>query len=446
MASLGSGLLKLPSFRLRWPRAPLRGVRLPIGWPRLPVQWPRLRIPGFNAINRYIFSTTFGAFAIVLFSLTSVIWITQALRDIDLMTSRGQTVLVFLGITGLIIPMLVLVIAPIALMIAVMHAIGRLSNDSELIVMNAAGMSPWALFRPFLMMSVFVAMVMTLIGAWLGPLGLKALNDWANEVRADLVSNVVQPGRFNGFERGLVFHIRERQPNGMLLGVFVDDRRNPKERATFLAEQGTIVKDERGTFLVLETGSVQRLEIVKRKKGDTGPFKPKDPTIVKFERYALDLAQAPADPQSQRASARDRYFWELVGNDPEKTKLPAGAARAELHDRIFAPIYPIVFTIITFAYLGAPRTTRQGRAMSVAGAAVVISAIRLMGFVVIVLCVRYPWVLALQYALLALATGLGLHAIHRGLEIEPPAFVVNAVNAVAANVSRLARRRPIPAT
>ena len=67
-----------------------------------------------GSISRYIFTTTFGAFLIVLFSLTSVIWITQALRDIDLMTSRGQTVLVFLGITSLIVPMLLLVIAPVA--------------------------------------------------------------------------------------------------------------------------------------------------------------------------------------------------------------------------------------------------------------------------------------------------------------------------------------------
>jgi lipopolysaccharide export system permease protein len=401
-----------------------------------------------GSISRYIFTTTFGAFLIVLFSLTSVIWITQALRDIDLMTSRGQTVLVFLGITSLIVPMLILVIAPIAQMIAVMHSIGRLSNDSELIVMNAAGMSPWALFRPFLIMSITVSAVMTVIAAWLGPLGMQTLNDWANEVRADLVTNIVQPGRFNGFERGLTFHIRERQPNGVLLGVFVDDRRNPKERATFLGEKGTIVKDERGTFLVLENGSVQRLEIVDRKAlsknakknaapGEKNtPPKEKDPTIVKYERYALDLAQAPTDQQSQRASARDRFFWQLLDNDPEKTKLTPGQVRAELHDRIFAPIYPLVFTIITFAYLGAPRTTRQGRAMSIAGASIVIATLRLLGFVAIVLCVKYPWVLALQYTLLLVASLLGLYAIHRGLEIEAPAFVTNAVNAVIARLPR----------
>ena len=51
-----------------------------------------------------------------------------------------------------------------------------------------------------------------------------------------------------------------------------------------------------------------------------------------------------------------------------------------------------------------------------------------MGFVAIVLCVRHPWVLAIQYALLAVAAGLGLYAIHRGLEIEPPAFVTDAVD------------------
>mgnify|MGYP005852635803 CR=1 FL=1 len=430
MALYGSGSLKLPHLRLRWPR-------LPAGWPRLPVRLPA--VPGLGSINRYIFRTTFGAFAIVLFSLTSVIWITQALRDIDLMTSRGQTVLVFLGITGLVIPMLVLVIAPIALMIAVMHAIGRLSNDSELIVMNAAGMSPWALFRPFLLMAVMVSTVMATIGAWLGPLGLQTLNNWANEVRADLVTNVVQPGRFNGFERGLVFHIRERQANGMLMGVFVDDRRNPKERVSFLAEQGTVVKDERGTFLVLENGSVQRLEIVRRQKGQKGPLKQKDPTIVKFERYALDLAQAPTDTQSLRSSARDRFIWELMDSEEEGSKLQPGQVRAELHDRIFAPIYPIVFTIITFAYLGAPRTTRQGRAISIASAAVVIATIRLIGFVVIVLCVRYPWVLAFQYLLLAAAAGLGLYAIHRGLEIEPPAFVTRAIDAIGAQLARVGR-------
>ncbi len=112
-----------------------------------------------GSISRYIFRTTFGAFLVILVSLTAVIWVTQALHDIDLMTSQGQSILVFVGITGLIIPLLILVIAPIALLIAIAHVLNKMSTDSEIIVMNAAGMSPWLLFRAFLSVAVAVSLL-----------------------------------------------------------------------------------------------------------------------------------------------------------------------------------------------------------------------------------------------------------------------------------------------
>jgi lipopolysaccharide export system permease protein len=117
-----------------------------------------------GSIGWYIFRTTFGAFLIILFSLTSVIWLTHALRDIDIMTNQGQTVLVFIGITGLIIPQLVLIIAPIALMIAIAHTLNKLANDSEIIVMNAAGMSPWRLFHAFLVAALVVSALVANFG------------------------------------------------------------------------------------------------------------------------------------------------------------------------------------------------------------------------------------------------------------------------------------------
>ena len=92
-----------------------------------------------GSIDKYIFRTTLASFALVLVSLTGVIWITQALRQIDLMTSEGQTIVTFLGFSSLVIPALVLIIAPIALMIAISHTLTKLATDSEIIVMNAAG-------------------------------------------------------------------------------------------------------------------------------------------------------------------------------------------------------------------------------------------------------------------------------------------------------------------
>src|ERR1700719_2996236 len=119
-----------------------------------------------GSIGRYIFRTTFGAFLVVLVSVTTLMWITQALRDIDLMTNEGQNVLVFIGITGLIIPLLIMIIAPLAFMVAMAHVLNKLGTDSELIVMNAAGMRPWHLFRPFLLVALLVTAVMVVLAAY----------------------------------------------------------------------------------------------------------------------------------------------------------------------------------------------------------------------------------------------------------------------------------------
>ena len=56
-----------------------------------------------GSIDRYVFRTIFGAFVLVLLNLTAVIWITQILKQIDIITNQGQTILVFLRITGLFV-------------------------------------------------------------------------------------------------------------------------------------------------------------------------------------------------------------------------------------------------------------------------------------------------------------------------------------------------------
>jgi lipopolysaccharide export system permease protein len=388
--------------------------------------WGMMR--GMGSIDRYIFRTAFGAFLVVLVTLTVVIWVTQALRDIDLMTSQGQTILVFVGITGLIIPLLILVIAPIALLIAVAHVLNKLSSDSEIIVMNAAGLSPWSLSRSFLTVAVVVSIFVTAISAYFAPKGLRVLRDWLTEVRANVVSTIVQPGHFTSIESGVTIHIRERNRGGQLLGIFLDDRRNPTERLTVMSELGELIDNDNGTFLILQNGIVQRHAANQR-----------DPAMVVFDRYAFDLSQFAGGPQSIKYSIRERYLWQLLF--PDRTDQfyieQPGQFRAELHDRLLAPLYPIAFVIIAFAYLGAPRTNRQSRTVSIVGAIGGVALLRLIGFASTVFGANIPWLLLLQYIAMIGACAGGLYVIRRGLIIEPPAFILDWFTT---RIERLTRR------
>jgi len=373
-----------------------------------------------GSIGRYIFRTTFGAFLLVLISLTSAIWLTQALRDVDLMTNQGQTILVFVGITSLVIPQLIMVIAPVALVVAVAHNLHKLSTDSEIIVMNGAGMRPWRLLQPFLAVTVVVSVMLATISAYVAPESLRLLRRWLTEVRTDLVSNIVQPGRFIAIESGLAFNIRERRPNGLLVGLLMDDRRDPKERVTIIAERGEILKNDNGNFLILENGSIQRLEA-----------KQKDPNIVLFDRYAFDLSQFSGGPQVVKYSVRERYLWQLMWPDPNDPQLKdqPGQIRAELHDRILAPIYPFAFVLIAFAFLGAPRTTRQSPAWSVTGVILAVTLLRMVGFASTVFALKFPIAVLFQYLAVTATMGASLFAISRGLIIEPPAAMTKAIDA-----------------
>ena len=371
-----------------------------------------------RSISRYIFRTTFAAFLVVLVSLTAVIWVTQALHDVDIMTSQGQSVLVFVGITGLIIPLLILVIAPIALLIAVVHTLNKLSTDSEIIVMNAAGMSPWILFRAFMNVAIVVAIMVMAISAYFAPQGLRMLRDWLTEVRANVVSTILQPGRFTSLESGVTIRIRERRPNGQLVGIFLDDRRNPNERLSVLSETGELVDNKNGTFLVLQNGVIQRREPNKQ-----------EPTMVVFDRYAFDLSQFSGGPQAVKYSIRERYLWQLMFPDPkdEFYREQPGQFRAELHDRLMAPLYPLAFVVIAFAYLGAPRTTRQSRTMSLLGAVTGVGILRLIGFAATVFGANMPWMLVVPYIAVIAACVFGYLVIRRGLILEPPAFLTRGI-------------------
>jgi len=367
------------------------------------------------------------AFLITLIPLTVVIWFTQAMRDFDLITSERQTLFVFVGITGMIVPLLVMIIAPIALMVSASHVLSRLGSDSEIIVMNAAGVSPWRLLWPFLVAGVLVSMLVSAIAVYVSPRALRELRDWSSQVRADILTNIVQPGRFTSVSGNLTFHISDRRPNGLLLGIFVDDRRDPHEEATYLAEQGEIVKNANGSFLVLEHGSIQRLEAGRP-----------DPRIVTFDRYAFDLSKFTGGPQNTMYTVREKYLWELIWPSAKDTLYvtQADQYRSEMYDRLATPFYPLAFVILTYMFLGPPQTTRQSRTLAMLGLIGTATALRLIGFVSVIVGVRLPAMLSLQFIALGVAIVGGLIQIGRGKTIEHAAVTTRIAGAITERIVR----------
>ena len=331
-------------------------------------------------IERYILKIAFNAFAACLIALTGVIWITQALKELDLLTGKGQTIMVFLTVTGLSLPALVTVISPVALFIAVVYTLNKLNGDSELIVMSAAGMAPRRLIKPFVALAAFVCALMAFMTIYLMPASFQELRDLVTKIRADFVANMVKEGQFTTLDNGITFHYRERSGDA-LLGIFMQDKREKGKIIVYLAERGQTVESGGQAYLVLEKGSVHRQQPNSR-----------DSSIVAFERYAVDLSAFNQEGADVVYKPRERSTTELMFPDSSEFyyQYQAGRFRAELHDRLSAWLYPLAMMMVAFAALGDPRTTRQGRGLAVALAVGGVVALRIAGFAASNAAIRSP--------------------------------------------------------
>jgi len=321
--------------------------------------------------GRYVFRQALSAMLLILISLSAVVWIALALRQLKLVTSKGQDTLTLIQMTTLALPGLMALIAPVALLIATIHVINRLNSDSELIILSASGANIWKLAKPFVVLAVGISILLSISNHYVMPWSLRLLRAKIIEVRSDLLTQVLLPGRFSSPESGVVIHIRDRRYDGTLEGILMRDTRKPKEQITYLAEQGRIIKQPSGSsFLTMSNGHILRA------KGLDLP-----PEMLTFSSYGIDLERFEGKIKKSSWKPRERYFDELI--NPDKSahdyQRKKGHYRAELHERITGPLYPFVFVLIVIAFVGQAQSTRQNRVQATAAGFFVAATFRVAG-------------------------------------------------------------------
>jgi len=369
--------------------------------------------------SRYVFRQTSSALLLVLLSLTGIVWISLALRELNVVTSGGQSALTLIKMTTLGLPGFVAVITPFALLITVIHTLNRLNSDSEIIVLTASGATAWTIVKPLVALAVAVMLFISFVNHLASPWSLRLLRDTILQIRTDLLTQVIQPGRFSSPEKGLTFHIRERALDGTLYGLVMHDERKEDEVQTYLADKGVLIEDKGQTYLFMTDGNILR------RSGKLG-----DPTqIIEFDKYAIDLdqLQEKTDDDSFELKPRERYLSELVDSEPSSPPAPPAAAKAkrskdadpgrltaEIHERFSNALYPLAFTLMAIAVVGQAQSTRQNRNLRMGMCFLAGVAIRLSGLATNNIVVVHPGAAPVMYAIPLVAIAISLVLIVRG--------------------------------
>lgn len=304
-----------------------------------------------KVVERYILRRAFMLFIGAMAWTLAIVWTTQVLARIDLVTDSGQSALTFFEVASLIIPSIIPIVVPFAVVVAVAQTLSVMNSDSELVVINAAGASRMTVLKPIMLLAVAAAIFCLIVQNFVDPYARQRNRNLIANARADFLTLLIQEGTFRKIEDGLFVQIGKRFPGNKLGEIFVADSRQEGVDLVYYAKTGAVIDEGDDKALLMSDGVVHR-------KVPGGEI-----SIIRFTSYAFDLSAF--TPQIGKVSLmpKDQTTPYLLNPDPNDRifqKSP-NLYRSELAKRFSEWLYPITFALIALAVAGDARSHRESR-------------------------------------------------------------------------------------
>jgi lipopolysaccharide export system permease protein len=297
--------------------------------------------------SNYIAKQLVHATLLITVSLTSIVWLMQALRFIDFIVNQGVSIVIFLKLTLLLVPSLLVTILPPAFFCAVIFTYHKLKTDSELIVLQAMGIDRWHLAAPALRVAMGFVVLAYGLALYVQPVSMRSFKDLQIFLRNNYVSILLQEGVFSTPIDGLTVFIRERHDDGTLQGILVQDSRKPDNVVTMMADRGVLVQTPAGTRFLLENGNRQEMKDGKL-------------SFLDYESYTLDVSLYTDSDRIRTRDPQELFVGELLRNDPTLSEKDRGKRLAELHQRILWPANMIMLTLLALSVMLTMPFNRRG--------------------------------------------------------------------------------------
>lgn len=318
--------------------------------------------------DRYLLSqlmVLFGFFGLV---LVMIYWINKAVVLFDQLIADGQSAAVFLEFSALTLPAVIKLALPLASFAAAVYVTNRMTSDSEMVVVQATGFSPYRLARPVLYFGIIVALLMSVLTHFLVPFASAQLNLRKGELAQNLTSRLLSEGKFIEPAPGITFYIRDITPAGELRDIFLSDTRDPAQSVTYTAAKAFLVRAEDTAQLVMIDGLAQTLQTESARLFTTT-----------FKDFAYDIGEFLAVAPSTRLRASEASTLSLLRASPEMqaaTGQTKGQLTAYAHDRFGQALLGLVGAMLGFSALMVGGFSRFGVWRQIVGAIFLIIVVK----------------------------------------------------------------------
>ena len=231
-------------------------------------------------IDRYVLREITPPTALGLLLFTFILLLQQITILTGALISRSAPPATIVRVFAYLLPSMLSVTVPMAFLLGVLLAFGRLAADSEIIALRATGVSPSRLLRPVAAGSVITG----LLTFWIMAVALPAANQAYREIMFSLVISrartAVKPRVFTDDllrDRTMTLYVSDipADTGDVWKDVFIHDARDPKSPRVILARSGRLVIDEgaRSLEMHLEHGVLHACDPTKPEAYDQQRFR-----------------------------------------------------------------------------------------------------------------------------------------------------------------------------
>ncbi|MCC6303631.1 MAG: LPS export ABC transporter permease LptF [Rhodobacteraceae bacterium] len=378
-----------------------------------------------SRLDRYLLGqllTLFGFFALV---LVGVYWVNRAVQLFDRIVGDGQTAGVFFELTVLALPNVIRLVLPVAAFAAAVYVVQRAAAESELVVMQSAGLSPWRLARPVLAFGLVVALLLSVLNHLLVPESRTALLDRRAEIAENVAARFLSAGAFLHPVPGITLYIREISPAGEMRDLYLSDRREAGVEVTYTARSALLVRAGERQKLVMLEGMSQTLAAADGRLA-----------VTRFADFAYDIAAlidgGPREGRTIDELSTPELLWPTPALVAETRSTPA-AMLHEAHSRLAHPFLATVGALIGAATLMVGAFSRLGVWRQVLAAIVLLILVQLAANAAEGIALADPraWPVAYLPLLTGGLTAAGLLWLAARPRRPPPAAAAQAAEAPA---------------
>ncbi len=326
-------------------------------------------------ITRYILRQVVLGTLLVSAGLAVILWLSQSLRLVEMIISKGLGLGMFMKMTMLLMPSFLVIVFPIALFAVILFTYNRLNSDRELVVMRAVGLGPFGLAMPALVVGLALTLLCYALTLYISPLSVGAFREMRWQVRNDLTQVLVQEGAFTEIETGMTVYVRQRGPNDELLGILIHDNRDPLRPVTVMADRGALLNAPEGPRVLMENGNRQEVEV------GTGRM-----SLLYFDRHVMELGKTGEQAAPRFRDARERMTGELLATTEDNSGLSAENVRkfhVEAHQRLASPLFNLTFALMAAAAVLTGAFNRRGSGGRILIAIAAMVAVQIIGLIAI---------------------------------------------------------------